>query len=99
MENLSMAARFINRKSHTRVLPSGRKIAVRECRVLYEEKGKKPRKRYTHQCPQCGAMIVSVHMPNGGWVHYEGRNIKHACLHRGEGLSKKRDPETPDLFD
>lgn len=38
-------------------------------------------------------------MPNGGWVHYEQKNIKHPCLHRGDGLSKKRDNLTHDLFE
>jgi hypothetical protein len=42
-------------------------------------------------------------MKKGGWAHFEGARglgqIKHACLHRGEGLSRRRDNETLDLFD
>jgi len=41
-------------------------------------------------------------MPNGGWAHFEGAKgltrVKHPCLNIGEGLSKKRDNQTPDLF-
>ncbi|MGN6534397.1 MAG: hypothetical protein ACTHKQ_01530 [Mesorhizobium sp.] len=41
-------------------------------------------------------------MPNGGWGHFEAdgglRNVKHACFYRGDGLSKKRDTETADMF-
>ena len=41
-------------------------------------------------------------MPKGGWVHFEGgkglTRIKHPCLHLGEGLGKRRDEDTPDLF-
>lgn len=41
-------------------------------------------------------------MPNGGWAHFEtGKGlsrIKHPCLHLGEGLSRTRDNNTPDLF-
>lgn len=42
-------------------------------------------------------------MKRGGWAHFEGAKglgrIKHACLHRGEGLSRRRDKDTPDLFE
>lgn len=42
-------------------------------------------------------------MPNGGWVHFNGspgsETIKHPCFYLGEHLSKKRDPDTPDVFD
>ena len=54
-------------------------------------------------CPVCRALIVSVGMPKGGWVHFEGgeglTRIKHPCLHLGEGLSRRRDGTTPDLFE
>jgi len=42
-------------------------------------------------------------MKKGGWAHFEGakglRNIKHPCLHRGEGLSRRREKDMDDLFD
>jgi len=38
----------------------------------------------------------------GGWAHFEGgeglTRIKHPCLHLGEGLSRRRGEDTPDLF-
>jgi hypothetical protein len=41
-------------------------------------------------------------MPNGGWAHFEGaegvERVKHPCMHLGEGLSKKRDEQTLELF-
>lgn len=50
----------------------------------------------------CGAALIRVIMPNGGRAHFEGANgltwVKHPCLHLGEGLSRKRDDDTPDLF-
>jgi len=48
-------------------------------------------------------MVVSVRMRQGGWAHFEGAKglgrVKHPCLHRGEGLSARRDTETLDLFE
>lgn len=42
-------------------------------------------------------------MPNRGWAHFEGAQgltrVKHPCLHLGEGLSKKKDEETLELFE
>jgi hypothetical protein len=42
-------------------------------------------------------------MKKGGWAHFEGakglESVKHPCFHRGEGLGRRRDNETPDLFD
>jgi hypothetical protein len=42
-------------------------------------------------------------MPNGGWGHFEGKRglggVKHPCFTRGDRLSKKRDENTPDMFD
>jgi len=57
---------------------------------------------YRHECPHCGAHIVSVRMPRGGWAHFEDAKglgqVKHPCMHIGEGLSKRRDEETPNFF-
>jgi hypothetical protein len=43
------------------------------------------------------------HMKRGGWAHFEGAKglgrVKHPCFNRGEGLGRRRDNETPDLFD
>lgn len=97
-----MAARWIRRRAHRRSLGGGRVIAVRESWVLVEE-AQKETKSYRHACPRCGAPIISAHMPNGGWAHFEGGKglgrVKHPCLHRGEGLSRKRDENTPDFFE
>jgi hypothetical protein len=42
-------------------------------------------------------------MKRGGWAHFEGAKglgrVKHPCFYRGEGLSRLRDDNTPDLFD
>jgi hypothetical protein len=42
-------------------------------------------------------------MKGGGWAHFEGAKglgrVKHPCFHRGEGLGRRRDNETLDLFD
>lgn len=96
-----MASRLIKRSAHRRSLGGGRVIAVRASWVLVEG-AQKGSESYRHACPVCGAAIISAHMSNGGWAHFEGRRgmgrIKHPCLHLGEGLSRKRDQDTPDLF-
>src|SRR5436305_12951135 len=98
-----MVARWILRKSHYRRLTSGNFISVRESWAYYKTNNERKRQQYRHACPKCGARILSSHMPNGGWVHYEGAKglfrVKHPCLHQGEGLSRIRDELTPDLFD
>lgn len=75
---------------------------VRESWVFRDEREKKNR-RYAHPCPICGTRIVSVHMPNGGWAHFENAKglsrIKHPCLHLGEDLPQGRDEQTLDLFE
>ena len=64
--------------------------------------GEKKKSSYRHECPVCGAPIVSVPMKRGGWAHFEGGRglgeIKHPCLHRGEDLSKRRDPVSVQQF-
>jgi hypothetical protein len=66
-------------------------------------KAKKKKKNYRRPCPDCGAEILSVPMPNGGWGHFEGGKglggVKHPCMDRGSGLSKKRDDQTIDMFE
>lgn len=97
-----MTALWIKRSAHSRRLPSGKRIEVRSCWILSGQKQDKQRRRYRQRCPDCNALIQSVHMPNGGWAHFEGGKgmgrIKHPCFNLGEGLSKKRDDQTPDLF-
>ena len=98
-----MRSRWSTRRAHLRHMSSGRIVPVRESWVLCRQKTKNSRERYRHKCPICGAAIISVHMQRGGWVHFEGakgmERIKHSCLHMGEGLSRKRDDRTPDLFE
>ncbi len=57
---------------------------------------------FRHPCPRCGGEILSVHMPNGGWAHFEGgaglSKVKHPCFDLGAGLGRQRDELTQDLF-
>lgn len=98
-----MADRWVKRRAHCRRLKSGQATNVRESWALYELKAETKRGRYFHLCPVCGTRILSVHMPNGGWAHFEGAKgltrTKHACLHRGLGWPSGRDELTPDLFE
>lgn len=95
-------ARLSRRSAHTRHLKSGRVVKVRECWVLRERITTERRRSYRHPCPRCGAEIISVQMPNGGWVHFEGERglerIKHPCMHIGESIKKRKDDLTLDLF-
>lgn len=99
-----MEARWTKRSAHMRRLPAEGSTFVRECWVLQcSDQTTAKDRAYRHPCPHCGAKIVSVHMPNGGWAHFEGASglgsVKHPCLHRGEGLAKATDEKTGDLFD
>lgn len=98
-----MGSHWIRRRSHQRRSRSGRTIFVREAWELRLERSKRRIQSYRHHCPHCGAIVISVHMKRGGWAHFEGAkglgSVKHPCFHRGEGLGRKRDKETPDLFD
>jgi hypothetical protein len=93
---------WIPRRSHSRRLPDGRTTEVRASWVLQHSPAEKKRRSLRHQCPLCGAEVISVQMPNGGRAHFEGgkglSRIKHPCLHLGERLSRKRDENTADLF-
>ena len=98
-----MAFRWGQRRRHWRRLASGRLVEVRACWVPLADPALGETASYKHPCPECGTEIISVRMPNGGWAHFEAApgltDVKHPCMHRGEGLSRKRDPETPDLFE
>ena len=95
--------RFVKRRAHQRHLPDGKVTFVRESWVMVEHSGERRADSYRSPCPVCGADIVNVRMPRGGWVHFEGAkglgHVKHHCLHLGEGMSWQRDNCTPDLFD
>jgi len=97
-----MTGRWIRRKAHRRRSISGGTTLVRETWELRSNRTKKQTRTYRHPCPKCGALVVSVHMKRGGWAHFEGASglgrVKHPCFHRGEGLGRTRDDETPDLF-
>lgn len=98
-----MKPQWIRRRAHTRRLLKGGATYVRANWALRCSKGVSKSGSYRHPCPHCGASVTSVHMPNGGWAHFEGGKglgrVKHPCLHIGDGLSKKRDDQTGDLFD
>lgn len=97
-----MRARLIRRRAHTRRLANSRLALVRESWVLSSLGQSERGNSYRHPCLCCASPIISVRMPNGGWVHFEGKEglerVKHPCMHLGERLSKKRDEETLDLF-
>lgn len=98
-----MMDRWIYRKPHNRRLSTGRTVPVRGVWLSQSNSTQEKGASYRRVCPSCGAPIVSVHMPKGGWAHFEGRKgltgIKHPCLHLGEGISRRRDESTPDLFE
>lgn len=98
-----MTIRHVTRRQHERRTRSGRLTIVREHVALYERDGEARKKSYRHPCPKCGAEIISTRVRNGGWLHCEGgkglARVKHACLHMGERLSRKRDKDTLDLFE
>lgn len=98
-----MESLWIRRRAHERRLKSGRTTFVRQTWELRLERTERRAESYRHPCPDCGATVISVYMKRGGWAHFEGAkglgSVKHPCLHRGEGLSLRRDQQTPDLFD
>ena len=98
-----MTVRLSKRRSHTRHLKNGKTTVVRECWVLMDGNISTNRNCYRHACPSCGSEIISVHMPNGGWAHFEGMpgltRIKHPCMHIGESIRRISCELTLDLFD
>lgn len=93
---------WFKRKQHLRRLASGKCVWVSACWIPCGMSSSDKTRQRTRSCPQCGAIISTVRMPNRGWVHFEtGKGlsrIKHPCLHRGERLLRTRDSDTPDLF-
>jgi hypothetical protein len=98
-----MRTRLVRRRAHSRRTPSGGTTFVRASNVCFEVRDADGGSTHQRTCPKCGAAIISVKMPKGGWAHFEGGSgltrAKHPCLHRGENLSKARDTETFDLFE
>lgn len=98
-----MEGRWFKRRAHIRHLSHGGSTTVRESWVLLGAGSSQRRGSYRRKYPRCGAPVISVNMRNGGWAHFEGAKgltrVKHPCMHIGEGLSRKRDENTPDLFD
>ena len=98
-----MQGRLIKRRAHWRRLRSKGVTPVRESWVVRAFGAAGQGGSYRHPCPVCGIAIISVSMRNGGWAHFNGAvgltRIKHHCLHFGEGLSKRRDDMTLDLFE
>ena len=96
-----MDGRWIRRREHLRRNSSGSYSTVRATWVLATPVGRK-NNSYRSPCPSCGEAIISVHMPNGGWSHYNGskglETTKQRCFTIGNGLSGG-DEATPDLFD
>lgn len=95
--------KLVLRKAHSRRMRSGKQTQVRSTWVTHEAKRSSAKSgSFKHSCPSCGCHVISVHMPNGGWAHFEAadglRRIKHPCLHCGEGYSRCRDDKTLDLF-
>jgi ribosomal protein S27AE len=97
-----MDGHWVRRRSHPRRSKSGITTFVRETWELRPERERKVQV-YRHPCPRCGAVVISVHMKRGGWAHFEGAKglgrVKHPCFNRGEGLGRRRDDMTLDLFD
>jgi len=98
-----MTLNWFWRSPHIRRLPSGDYTHVHGCWCPREGTQRDKKRRNRSKCPQCGAVIFSVKMPNKGWAHFEGgkglSRVKHPCFHRGEGYSQCRDDQTGDLFD
>jgi hypothetical protein len=97
-----MPVRLIRRRADARWLTNSRLAIVRESWVLISLGRSERGNSYRHPRPCCGSPKITVRMPNGGWAHFEGaeglERVKHPCMHLGEGLSKKRDEQTLDLF-
>lgn len=97
-----MGPKWICRRAHSRRLPTGRSTYVRESWILAPPRNSKNGGVYRQPCPRCGSQIVSIHMPNGGWAHFEGSaslsRVKHPCFTIGLGLSQTSDDLTGDLF-
>lgn len=97
-----MLGNFHTRRAHPRFV-GGRAIRVSETTVFREDRSQRKLRSYSLSCPICGKPIIRIRMPNSGAAFFEGgdglRQVKHPCFTVGRGLSRKRDEDTPDLFD
>lgn len=101
-----MAGKFHHRKAHMRRGPSGKIIEVRACEYWREDRSDDPdgtRKSYKRICPSCGATILTMQMPRGGWAHFEDGMLHlgtlHSCFTIGRGMSRRRALAIRDLFE
>lgn len=96
-----MAGLVFKRRAHLRKGRRGN-IPVRECLVYRVDAVDRVAGSFPLKCEKCGAPIIRVRMPNGGTTFFEGRDgltgVKHSCFSIGQGLSRRRDKDTPDLF-
>lgn len=98
-----MEARWSKRRAHSRRLPAGGFVFVRESWILISREAPSKNRAYRSPCPRCGAGILSVNMPNGGWAHFEGAEglskIKHPCFDGRKAAIKRGDDGNLDLFE
>lgn len=98
-----MEGRWSERRAHSRRLPSGGLVFVRATWVLTFREPTRKNQAYRSPCPRCGAGILSVNMPNGGWAHFEGGaglgKIKHPCFDARRASVKRGDDGNLDLFE
>ncbi len=98
-----MGIKWVRRRAHVRRMASGESVQVAPSWVPVESRGEDPKGSSFHSaCPVCDAPILSLRMPNGGWVHFERgiglSRLKHPCFYFGEDLANSRDEATGDLF-
>lgn len=98
-----MPDQWIKRRAHTRLLRKGRTAFVAEAWVLIRSGKGKPKRNHRRPCPLCGAPMLTVRMPRGGWAHFNGTaglgRIKHPCMYIGKDLGRRRAVDMDDLFD
>ncbi len=82
-----MTDRWYYRKAHARRLSTSRRVSVRGGWALRGDRGSKKSISFKQACPVCGALIISVGVLRGGWVHFGSGNgltrVKHPCLRLG----------------
>lgn len=98
-----MEARWIKRRAHSRHLHACGLVFVRESWVLTFREAPSKSRAYLGPCPNCGAGILSVNMPDGGWAHFEGAKglakVKHPCFDSRRAAVKRGDDGNLDLFE
>lgn len=98
-----MELRWVTRRAHARRLPAGGTAYVRGSWVLTKSGSDRKRRSHRSPCPKCGAGVLSVNMPNGGWGHFEGAEglsrVKHPCFDRRMPAVRRGDDGNLDLFE